>query len=218
MYRALRREGEQGPLAAAIEDGRAAAQGLADDSLLMTLSLFGSGRNLFLYYECIDAFIEPGKIFPGLGGLLEPRPGEAESRTWIAMADIFHFSTPLSVEHWKRKEAPRERLGMVARIAPGKLGSYIYHHYLLQESQSSIVNKYCMIGLDENLIFYYEEQPVTFELAQSKGALDPSSLGADWQDTWQDLMAPHFEAELSRCEHIISCYQGFDRARGRRYS
>jgi hypothetical protein len=182
----------------------------------MTLSLYQLGMNLFLYCEFIGEVISPCHLFPALESLLEIRPDEWGGTTWIPMEDIFHFSQPVNVEHWRRKERVEKRVGMVARIKAGMLSSYIYHHYVLQESQSFIANKYCMIALDGTLIFYYEEQPVISELRQGEGKIGTHAMSADWMDTWQEIMEPHFldwdgvnesEMHLRPCEIILECSQ-----------
>lgn len=85
---------------------------------------------------------------------------------------------------------------------------------MLQEEQPAIVNKYCMIGLDENLIFYYEEQPNTAESPQYKGRLSTRNIPPDWQEVWQELMEPHFilwedtpeiDSKLRPCDLVFEC-------------
>ena len=141
---------------------------MSRDGMIMTLSLFKSKRSLFLYYECISKPITPSEMFPMLCSFLEVYPGEAGNRYWIPMLDIFHFSKPINVEHWKREQPVQKHVGMVARIKPELFSSYIYYHYVLQEEITLINNKYCIIGLHENLIFYYEEQPNVEEVTEGE--------------------------------------------------
>lgn len=214
IYRAILKDMEDEKVDSCITTLEASAKALICKGVLMTLSLFKLNRNLFLYYECINENITPAGITPELDSMLEMRPDGNGGKIWIPMSDIFHFSEPVSVEHWKRKEPVQKRVGMIARIRPDMLSSYIYYHYMLQEGQLTIVNKYCMIGLDENLIFYYEEQPVTSELPQRRGKLNTNGLPSDWQNIWQDLMEPHFilweevpeqDKKLRPCKIVFEC-------------
>jgi L-rhamnose mutarotase len=213
IYRALLKDGAEDKAEEYIQIHSVDLDKLLEKNVLMTLSVFRWRRNLFLYYECIGEHIIPEEMFPKLNQLLEIRPDEGGSKAWIPMIDIFHFSRPVSVEHWRRKKHVEKRVGMIARIKPDMMSSYIYYHYMLQEEQPDIVNKYCIIGLDENLIFYYEEQPTTKELPQYKGKLNTSNLSPDWQKGWQELMEPHFilwedvplhENKLRQCKVIYS--------------
>ena len=216
IYRSILKEGAGLRVESTSEDDRSGIRNLVDNGKLMTLSLYRLGMSLFLYYECSGDTLAPGQLFPGFDNVLETRPDDRGGLKWIPMADIFHFSEPRDAEHWRRKDPVHRRVGMAARIKSEMLSSYIYHHYLLQETQLLIINKYCMIGLDGNLIFYYEEQPVVSETRIGKGKPDSHYMSSDWMDTWQEIMEPHFikwndvsesEKNLRPCEMLFECAQ-----------
>jgi hypothetical protein len=214
VFRSLFKECEEEKVRSELCKHFDSLKAMVDNGSLMTVSLFKQSRSLFLYYEITEKYVSPVELFPLISSLLEERPDENEYKCWIPMNDIFHFSNPVSVDHWRRKEAVKERVGKIARIKQHMLSSYIYYHYLLQEGHSATDNKYCLIGLDENLIFYYEELPKTAEDRQTKGNFNTSHLPHNWQDIWQDIMEPHFiywdespenERKLRPCELIFGC-------------
>jgi hypothetical protein len=108
----------------------------------------------------------------------------------------------------------QERVGRVALIKPDMVSSYIYYHYMLQEGHTGCDNKYCMIGIDGNLIFYYEELPKTAEERLPGWERKISHLSPEWHLTWQELMEPHFilsndsineDRMLRPCELLFGC-------------
>jgi hypothetical protein len=155
---------------------------------LMTATLYRHETQLFLYYECIAEEMEPGRLLEPLDGFLESWPGSDALRKWVPMYDIFHYDAPTGPEHWKRKRPVDKRVGRIARIKPEMLGSYIFYHYQLQEEYRETGNKYCIIGLYENLIFHYEEHPVETAAPSFRGSLGTSNTPGDWKK----LMDPHF--------------------------
>jgi hypothetical protein len=193
IYRSVVKAQEDIKILEEVEKCKESIQNLVESNILMTLSLFRFNRNLFLYYECINETVSPLELFHELTPFLEVYPDEEGLRRWVPMIDIFHFSVPKSAEHWKRTRPVIERVGKIARIKPDMLASYIYYHYMLQEGEPEIDNKYCIIGLDENLIFYYEELPKTEETPKPSRVKGGTGLSEKWKDIWQDLMSPHFE-------------------------
>jgi hypothetical protein len=160
---------------------------------LMTLSLFRWGMHFITYYESIQQPVEPAALFGEMADLLESWPGAAQPRTFVPLMDIFHWQEPDRagsdpVEYWRRKQ-PIERIsGRVARLNPDKVSSYIFYHYQLQEEKPGSVEKYGQISLHENLIFFYQEYPVTVEEPRLPGRLTTTHT----PDHWQDVMFPHF--------------------------
>ncbi|QGQ97661.1 hypothetical protein EHS13_23605 [Paenibacillus psychroresistens] len=213
MFRAIIKDSEEQKLRLELNKHFDSVRAMVDNGKLMTASLFIQDQNVFLYYENLEESIIPSELFSNVEPFLEKRPEVGTNKCWIPMNDIFHFSKPLSVDHWRRKGAVQARVALIARIKPDMLSSYIYYHYLLQEGHSTNDNKYCMIGLDENLIFYYEELPKTVE-NQVKQDQRITHFPHNWQDTWQELMEPHFiyweeasenDRKLKPCEFIFGC-------------
>jgi hypothetical protein len=155
---------------------------------LMTISLFNWGVHLFAYWESIGYAITADTLFGDMSALLESWPGAATPRTFAPMLDIFHWQEPADVEHWRRK-APIERIsGRLARLNPARASSYIFYHYQLQEERPGSVDKYGLISLHENLIFFYQELPAIVEEPAIKGKLTTTNT----PDHWHDVMFPHF--------------------------
>jgi hypothetical protein len=155
---------------------------------LLTITLFRWGTHLFAYWESIGQAITPKALFGDVSALLESWPGSETLRSFVPMLDIFHWQKPAGVEHWRRK-APIDRIsGRLARLNPAMASSYIFYHYQLQEERPGSVDKYGLISLHENLIFFYQELPPIVEEPVIKGTLTTSNT----PDHWHDVMFPHF--------------------------
>lgn len=160
---------------------------------LMTISLFRWGLHLFAYWESIEQEVLPEALFGRMDHLLErwhggANPQPPHARSFVPMMDIFHWTTPQSIEQWRRK-TPIERIqARVARLNPEMVSSYIFYHYQLQEEKPGSVEKYGIISLHENLIFFYQEMPATIEEPLPAGKLTTTNTPPDWHGT----MFPHF--------------------------
>lgn len=152
------------------------------------LSLFRFGAQLFLYYESLSPGADPHRLFVHCEDALEPWPGEDRPRRWVPMTDIFHYQRPVSEDHWLRKNPAARPYGRIARLKPEYAASYIFYHYQYQEERPGDGDKYGMIALHENLMFFYSEAPATLEPAPYAGALPTSNTPSDWMGT----MEPHF--------------------------
>jgi len=161
---------------------------LKSDNQIMSLSLFMWEKDLFLYYECIDCDINPHEIFKQSNEYLEAWPGENEQRYWSPMYDIFHYNRPISNEHWKRGLNSKNAVGRLARIKPEMLSSYIFLHYQYQEEKPCDGDKYGIISLHENLLFFYMESPEENEICQ----YEPKLKTTNTPDDWAMAMEPHF--------------------------
>lgn len=194
VYRAQAQAGQEA--AAQAHFRQVAAQinvGLTPGDLL-TISLFRWGAHFLVYWESIEQALAPETLFGALTDHLVSWPGGATlqpplARTFVPMMDIFHYLAPESVEHWRRKR-PSERIsGRVARLKPEMVSSYIFYHYQLQEEQPGRVDKYGIISLHENLIFFYQEQPAIVEEPRRMGKLTTSHTPPNWHE----VMFPHFQ-------------------------
>ncbi len=164
---------------------------------LMTVSLLRWGLHIFAYWESVDQPLAPEMLFPGLDDLLETWPGATPNgdmgRTFVPMMDIFHYLAPENlagdaVDAWRRKAPVDQAWGRLARLQPPMVSSYIFLHYQLQEEKPGIGDKYGVISLHEDLIFFYQEQPAVVEAATIPGQLRT----ANTPDHWHDIMFPHF--------------------------
>jgi len=161
------------------------------------LSLFHFGTQLFLYYESPAQSIDPHELFTHCEDALVTWPGTNEPRIWVPMMDIFHYQKPISEKHWLRKNASARPYARIAYLKPDKVASYVFYHYQYQEEQPGDGDKYGMISLHENLIFFYSEDPATVEPPPYSGHLSTSNTPPDWSGT----MEPHFIPWGQPAEH-----------------
>ncbi|MGG3456509.1 hypothetical protein [Paenibacillus rhizolycopersici] len=160
------------------------------------LSLFADGNRFYLYYECLRETVPPELLLMAAGERLAVWPGgelETGTRTgmerrWAPMTDIFHYHQPAIGAAWRHSDRSTEPYGRLARLKPEEAASYIYHHYQYQEEKPGDGDKYGIIGLHENLLFFYSEQPATLEPATYKGKLNTSLK----PERWAEVMEPHF--------------------------
>ncbi|MCA0753546.1 hypothetical protein KP806_00665 [Paenibacillus sp. N4] len=152
------------------------------------LSLFRSGVRLFLYYESLTKQADPHVLFSHCEAALEAWPGEDMPRSWVPMTDIFHYQQPVSEEHWRRRDPETKPYARIAKLKPEQAASYIFYHYQYQEEKPGDGDKYGIIALHENLMFFYSEAPASVEPPPYKGKLSTSSTPPDWMS----VMEPHF--------------------------
>ncbi|MED5019648.1 hypothetical protein P9847_20335 [Paenibacillus chibensis] len=155
---------------------------------VVNLSLFADKNRLFLYYECLEKEAGPDRLLGNSGEKLAIWPGTGKVRWWVPMTDIFHYQHPLSNEQWVRKHSDRRPFGRVARLEPEQIASYVYFHYQYQEEKPGDGDKYGIIGLHENQLFFYSELPETLEPVPYEGKLNTSLK----PDHWAEVMEPHF--------------------------
>ncbi len=187
-FRAQYQEGRKEEILRYLESKSCTLKELAASDKIMTLSVFMWNNNLFLYYESIGEDIAPEELFGESGVYLKAWPGEADARYWVPMYDIFHYNRPVSIEHWRRKQKPEKIVGRLARLKPEMLSSYIYYHYQYQEEKPCDGNKTGIIHLNENVMFFYHEEPVNIEPPLYQGGLNTSNTPS----AWGEVMGPHF--------------------------
>ncbi|GIO14541.1 hypothetical protein J19TS2_40960 [Cohnella xylanilytica] len=187
MYRAQCREGWKPE--ACLEAMKRSAGGWPDRLPAENVSVFAHGDEWFLYYECGgEAFVDPDSLFAEAGERLAAWPGGGRPRRWAPMTDIFHYQRPVSDEHWARRRPDRVPYGRIAVLKPEEIASYVYYHYQYQEERPGDGDKYGIIGLHENVLFFYSELPATLEAAPYEGKLKTKLR----PDDWQAAMDPHF--------------------------
>lgn len=160
---------------------------------LLTVSLFQWNRHLIAYWESVDQRQSAETFFGEPFDLLEAWPGMAQPRAFVPMMDIFHYQEPGRggldpLEDWRRKTPVTRVGGRLARLKPEMVSSYIFYHYQLQEERPGRVDKYGLITLHEDLIFFYQEYPPVVEEPRRAGKLST----ANTPDHWHDVMFPHF--------------------------
>ena len=155
----------------------------AYDARVTTVTLSRYRDILFLYYEATEREVSPTDV---VMGATRPFP---DGRQWYPMPDIFHYSRPLSHEHWRRnkKKTPFVRLN---RLRRDKIGSYIFYHQQYQEEYPSHGDKYGIIGFFDNYVYFYMEKPEEKDAENTVGTLATRNTPLD---TWQSLMCEHFD-------------------------
>lgn len=172
---------------------REALLALMREAGVSALSVFGGDRHWFLYAETEhdpdkdEIAFEPESLFPEAASVLTAWPGEEKRRFFVPMTDIFHYQQPISQEHWRRKSIS-ESYGRMARLRPDQISSYVFYHYQYQEEKPGDGDQYGMIGLSENLLFFYAERPSTLQPAPYEGKLQTQNTPKDWAA----VMQPHF--------------------------
>jgi hypothetical protein len=193
VYRAQAKPGEE---AAAVEHLRRQIETLSighNPGDVMTISLFQWRQHLIAYWESVERPLSPEILFGERFDLFESWPGLTQPRLFAPMMDIFHYQEPGRggldpVEDWRRK-GPVQRIGgRLARLNPLMVSSYIFYHYQLQEEKPGTVDKYGLIAIHEDLIFFYQEYPAVVEEPRRAGKLTTTHT----PDHWHDVMFPHF--------------------------
>jgi hypothetical protein len=160
---------------------------LTNDDLL-TATLFHWKSYFFVYYESLQRAIAPEELFGQMTDLLESWPSAAVKRTFVPMIDIFHCQEPVDSEQWRRKQPIDRVQGRITRLKPEMVSSYIFYHYQLQEEKPGSFDKHCLIAMQENLLFFYQELPAVVETPPRPGKLCTKNTPDDWHGT----MFPHF--------------------------
>lgn len=165
-----------------------AVHNLSGQDGLLTLSLFQWREAFFVYAESVGQAMDADGLLGNPEGCLKPWPGGEGERFWVPMMDIFHYSKPQSVAHWRRKASVETPYARVIRLRPEKVSSYIFYHYQLQEERPGMGDKYGLITIHEDLLFFYQEQPRVSEESPAKPSLETSNTPPNWGA----LMSQHF--------------------------
>lgn len=142
------------------------------------------GGAVFLYYESAQADLPPEAV---VDGSLKPYP---DGSLWRRLTEIFHYSKPLSAEHWRRKIPDKTPEFRVNYVRQDQIASYIYYHYQYQEEIPGDGNKYCMIFISGNLLVMYSESPEELETERYSGSLQTHITP---YDQWGEIMDAHFK-------------------------
>lgn len=188
LYRAQSHPGQEAAAAAHLQTTVATIQQKVDNGDLLTASLFRWRSHFFAYWEGLQQPIAPEELFGAMPDLLEVWPGADTPRTFVPMIDIFHWQAPVDVGHWRRQQPVERPQGRITRLKPAMVSSYIFYHHQLQEEKPGSNDKYGLIGMHENLLFFYQELPAVVETAPYAGKLTTKNTPDDWHGT----MFPHF--------------------------
>lgn len=188
LYRAQCRPEQEAPTTAHLQTTVTMLQRRIEQGDLLTVTLFRWRNHFFAYWEGVQQPVAPEELFGDMSHLLETWPGADRPRTFVPMTDIFHCQEPVDSDHWRRKQ-PIERIqGRITRLKPAMVSSYIFYHYQLQEEKPGSFDKHCLIGMHENLLFFYQELPAVVEPLPRPGKLTTKNTPDDWHGT----MFPHF--------------------------
>jgi hypothetical protein len=191
MYHAQARPGQEDACAGLLKRHLPAFRARLDAGQVLTASAFRWRAHYFLFYETVDHILAPQELLGGVEDVLLAWPGlpwQAGQRFFVPLMDIFHCVAPAGLQHWRRKQPPERIHARLARLKPEMVSSYIFHHYQLQEERPGSFDKYCLIGLQENWLFFYLEHPFVVETPPAPGKLNTANTPADWQAA----MNPHF--------------------------
>ncbi|MBX3015775.1 MAG: hypothetical protein KF832_29920 [Caldilineaceae bacterium] len=188
LYRAQAKAGLESGAATHFTAAVAGLQARLAAGDLLTISLFQWRNQFFAYWETVHSTLSPEELFGPMPEWLESWPGLAQPRTFVPMIDIFHWQAPVDRAHWQRKQPVERPIGRMTRLQPEMASSYIFYHFQLQEEKPGSNDKYGLIAMHENLLFFYQELPAVVEEAPYVGKLSTQNTPGDWHG----LMFPHF--------------------------
>lgn len=162
---------------------------MADSGEIENPCLFKFNNQVFLYFEFCKDEVSPEDIFEEATDYLELWPSFEGNRRWALMHDIFHYQSVQSDEDWRRKTKVELQWGRVIRLKPDMIASYIFYHYQYQEEKPGDGDKYGIIGIHEDLLFFYCEKPTVIEKPTYKGLLNTVNTPSNWGE----LMHKHFK-------------------------
>lgn len=134
---------------------------MIQEEKIMTAALYYYNKMLFLYYEAMAQEIKPMDLVGGLTPCLEVWPGLEAKRVWVHMPTVYYHAVPQSVEDWTRPNVPELRRGRIAFLYEQSMFEYVYHHVAIVNEGLLTGDKYQFIGLHENILFSYFEEPKT---------------------------------------------------------
>ena len=185
-HRALAVAGSADAARAQLLASRVTLQHAVDSGRVLTASAFQYREHFFTYAECVDGELSQDELFGQPSALTIWPDGD---RRFVPMMDIFHCGVPWTVDYWRRREHVEKVEAHVIRIRPEKLACYIVDHYQLQEEQLGSFDKFSLIVLNDNLLFYYKEHPFVVEPPLYPGSLATTNT----PEIWHPTMIPHFQ-------------------------
>lgn len=162
-----------------LEETKEHIKKLIKEQKVMTACLYRHENMLFAYYESMGEELSPEEVYGKLHDCLAKWPGEETPRDWVKMHHIYWHCIPEGVEDWRRPTRPELRRGRIAYLKPETMFSYVYHHVAITEEGLLVGDKYQSIGLHENILFSYFEEPKT-EINIKRDSSKPSKAIEDW--------------------------------------
>lgn len=155
-----------------------------EDAGAEQIALAENDGTVFLYYESVIPDLPPEKA---AAGKMKPFP---DGSHWQRMPEIFHYSKPLSQEHWRRKISGKKPEFRMNYVLPDKVASYIYYHYQYQEEIPGDGDKYGAIFISGNMLMMYLEYPSEPETEKYAGGLNTHNTP---YEQWGEIMNAHFQ-------------------------
>ncbi len=186
LHRAVAATGDADDARAQLMSAEASLRRAVDEGRVLTASSFRFAHYFFIYAECLDGTRTPEVLF-GRPEALAAWPDGGSC--FAPMLDIFHCGVPWSLEYWSRAQHVEKVEAHVIRLRPEQVASYVFFHYQMQEEQLGSFDKFGLIGMHENLLFFYKEQPFVIEPPLHPGSLNTTNTPDDWHGT----MLPHFQ-------------------------
>ncbi len=199
--------------AAAAADA-AEAKKFVDDGKMLGISVFNWKQHVFVYMEVIDdAEVCPCCALPTATKLLESWPGAEKARKYVPLMDVFHFNAPASLEHWQRKAPVSKHLGKIGQLKPNRIQRYCFFHYALQEERTFGGDKYQILGINENVLFCYNEDPMVEEAPVLPPEVETHAVPEKWADAgispsfipWEDKIGTG-EERLRLMDEVVSVW------------
>lgn len=141
---------------------------------------------VFLYVESHSDAVDPDMLAEGP---LKPFP---DGIRWDRANEIYHYSKPLRAEQWNRKLENKRPYLRFGRLNRDKIPSYIYLHYQLQEEKPGDGNRYGVIFMFRDYLFFYSEMPMEKETDPPAPTLFTNQCH---RETWGWVIPPHFKNE-----------------------
>ncbi|MDO4743047.1 MAG: hypothetical protein Q4B04_03305 [bacterium] len=139
---------------------------------------------VFIYFESRNHSVNPDEV---VSGDFIPFP---DGQLFFRMSEVFHYSKPLSDQHWARKIKNKQGRMDVIFLDPEKIQSYFFYHYQYQEEKPGDGDKYGIIFIYKNLLVFYLEDPCEPETEDYCGALKTNNSPNGHE--WSKLMSQHF--------------------------
>ncbi|MBC7960299.1 MAG: hypothetical protein H7X94_10560 [Vallitaleaceae bacterium] len=189
IYRAIIKTGMEEEAVTTLNLAKPRLLDLSNHGSIECPSLFRFNQEIYFYFEFSGLEHCPGDLFIEASAYLESWPGFEGSRKWVPMHDIFHYQAPQNPEEWRRKTKVEKPHGRIIRLKPEMIASYIFYHYQYQEEKPCDGDKYGIIGIHEDVLFFYLEEPTYQEEAAYEGLLKTQNSPKNWGE----VMSQHFK-------------------------
>ena len=219
LYRAaIKPENVEG-FKAKIAEAVPAVKKLIADGKIYGVSVYNWKHYVFVYIESLEEKCCPCCLFGDAGEFLEDWPGAEKPRKWVQLIDAFHFNAPDGFKTWERKQPVERHYGKMGILKPECIQRYCFYHYALQEERavegSFAFNgsKYQILGINENVVFCYDEAPNVIEAPVLPSATNSHVVPEKWADAgispcfvpWDDKIGTS-EERLRLMDEVVSIW------------